>query len=159
MDLGACYSLLAKQTEITQPQRLATKNRAHGTATEGKNNKEIHGCADGCRAFFGGAVAGDSGGACCAFSGGGGGGGACGIEEGSAEGESGTKVAAVDADAGAVEAASAGTDAGSGGGSDAGKCEAEEAAGEDMGAAAREDAAAGDAADARQRQQMVPCEV
>ena len=157
MDLGACYSLLAKQAEITQPQRLATKNRAHGTATKGKDNKESRGCAGACRAFSGEAVAGDSGGACRAFSGGGGEGG--GIEGGAVEGESGTKVAGFDEDAGAGAGAGAGTDAGAGDGNDARACEAGKAAGEDAGAGAREDAGAADAADARQRQRMVPLAV
>jgi len=75
LDLGACYSLLAKQAEITQPQRLATKNRAHGTATKGKDNNESRGCAGACRAF----------------SGGGGGGGASEIGGGAATGGGGTE--------------------------------------------------------------------
>ena len=147
MDLGACYSLLAEQAEITQPQRPATKNRAHGTATKAKDNKETRRCAGACRAFSGEVVAGDSGGACRAFSGGGGEGG--GIEGGAVEGESGTKVAGFDEDAGAGAGAGAGTDKGAGGGNDAGACEAGKAAGEDA-------ADAADAADARQRQRMVP---
>ena len=121
MNLGACYSLLDPQTAITQQQRLASQNRAHGTATEGENDNDNGGHHALCRA--GGAE--DAGGAgssrdhACSD---GRGVKACPKEKGDA----------VDAVAGAVEAASACKDAG------AGDSNSEAAADEDMGCEATE---------------------